>query len=334
MPGVKAVAISDTAPPVGFIHTRPARTLRVIGKPANGPVPAGIVSWRSVSADYFSTLGIPILEGRTFNHQDFVGKDNPIIINQTWARQLFGKGVAVGQGILLGNDSLLTIVGVSADVKNNGLSRPADPEYYVIRKEVTDPNDGRGAVLASRSVHWYDGEAFVIVRSSANPSAVATWIRNVVMAMDPTVPVAITTMQARLATLSERPRFTALLLGFFALVGLVLAATGLYGLISFLVTQRTQEVGIRMALGATPAAIAGLMLKQVLYWSMSGVAVGSAITVVVARSLRSLVFNVPVENPAVFVLAACLMIAVALSATLLPSLRAAKIDPMTALRRE
>jgi ABC-type antimicrobial peptide transport system permease subunit len=141
-------------------------------------------------------------------------------------------------------------------------------------------------------------------------------------------------MQTRLATLSERPRFTTFLLGFFALVGLTLAATGLYGLISFLVTQRTQEMGIRIAIGATPAQIAGLMLKHVLYWSLSGVLIGSAFTTFVVRSLRTIVFKVPVENPALFALSACLMIAVAIAAGLIPSLRATRIDPIAALRQE
>jgi predicted permease len=334
LPGFKAVALSDTAPPIGFIHTRPARTLRALGQPMSEPAPAGIVAWRSVSPDYFAALGIPILRGRPFNSKDQIGKDNPIIINETWAHHLFGNEDAIGRGIRLGSDTMLTVVGVSADVKNNGLSQPPDPEYYIVRKQVTDPNEGRDEALASRALHWYGGEAFVIVRSAATPDAVANWIRSVTAAMDPTVPVAISTMRDRLATLSERPRFTTLLLCFFAFAGLVLAAAGLYGLISFLVAQRTQEMGIRMAVGATPAQIAGLMLKHSLYWTLSGVLIGCAVAALVVRSLRTLVFKVPVENPALFALVACLMIAVALAAALVPSLRAARVDPIAALRQE
>jgi predicted permease len=247
LPGVNAVAISDTAPPIGFIHTRPARTFRALGEPAGGPTLSGIVAWRSVSPDYFAALGIPILKGRPFNRRDEIGKDNPIVINQTWAHQLFGRQNAIGRGIRLGSDTLLTVVGVAADVKNNGLVQSSYAEYYIVSKQVTDANEGRDEALAGRSIHWYDGEAFVIVRSSASAAAVANWIRSVTAALDPTVPVAIDTMRARLATLSERPRFITLLLGFFSLVGLILAATGLYGLISFLITQRTKEIGVRMA---------------------------------------------------------------------------------------
>ena len=334
LPGVKAVALSDTAPPIGFIHTRPARTLQVVGQRSDKPLPAGIVAWRSVSPGYFAALGIPIREGRNFTQKDRIGQDNPIIINQTWALHLFGKENPVGRVIRLGSDSLLTIIGVAADVRNNGLSQPTDPEYYIVRKQVSDPNLGRDEVLASRSVHWYDGEAFLIVRSSAGPATVARWIRGTLTALDPTVPAAISSMQTRLATLSERPRFTTMLIGFFALVGLALAASGLYGLVSFLVTQRMQELGIRMAVGATRVQIVRLMLSQVLYWSLSGVSIGCAITVLVVRSLRTLVFQVPVENPLLFALAACLLIAVALAAALLPSLRAAQIDPVSTLRRE
>jgi predicted permease len=334
LPGVKAVALSDTVPPTGFVHTRPARTLRVFGQPVSGPKSAGIVAWRSVSPDYFRTLNIPILQGRSFNAQDATGKDNPIIINQTWAHHLFGDGNPVGKAIGLNANSLLSIVGVAADVKNNGLSQPVEPEYYIIRKRVTDLNEGRDEVLASRALHWYDGDAFVIVRSSAHPTAVAGWIRSATGALDATVPVSISTMQDRVATLSERPRFTTLLLSFFALTGVILAAAGLYGLISFLVTQRTQEVGVRMAVGATPARIARLMLKPALFCTFSGVAIGWLMTVLVVRSLRGLVFQVPVENPALFSLAAGLMIAVALAATVIPTLRAARIDPVASLRRE
>jgi putative ABC transport system permease protein len=334
LPGVNAVALSDTSPPIGFVHTRPGRTLHVAGRPVTGPVPPGIVAWRAVSPDYFKTLSIPILEGRSFSLQDRIGQDNPIIINQSWARQLFGKQDPVGQAIALMDHTLLTVVGVAANVKNNGLAQPSDPEYYTIRKPVTDPNEGVGVRLASRAVHWYDGEAFVIVRSSAHPTAIAAAIRKTTAAIDPTVPVAIAGMQERLATLSERPRFTTLLLSFFALVGVVLAAAGLYGLISFIVIQRTPEIGIRMAVGATPFQVGTLMLKHALYWSLSGVLIGSIMTAFIVRWLRSLVFEVPVENPLLFGLAASLMIAVAIAATLIPSLRAAKIDPIAALRQD
>jgi putative ABC transport system permease protein len=334
LPGVSAVALSDTAPPIGFEHTRPARTLRVTGRPVTGPAPSGIVAWRSVSPDYFKALGIPILQGRGFNRQDSTGKDNPIIISQAWSRQLFGKQDPTGQTITLMDHTLLTVAGVAADVKNNGLAQPADPEYYTIRKQVTNADEGVGVALATRALHWYDGEAFVIVRSSARPAAIASFIRNATAAVDPTVPVAISSMQERLATLSERPRFTTLLLSLFALVGVTLAVTGLYGLVSFLVIQRTQEIGIRMSVGATPFQVGVLMLRHALFWSLSGVLIGSAITVLIARWLRSLVFQVPVENPTLFGFAAGLMLAVALAAALVPSLRAATIDPIAALRRD
>jgi len=115
---------------------------------------------------------------------------------------------------------------------------------------------------------------------------------------------------------------------------LALAATGLYGLISFLVMRRTQEMGIRIAIGATPARIASMVVKHVLYWSLSGVVIGSAATTIVVRSLRTIVFKVPVENPALFALSACLMVAVAIAAALIPALRATRIDPIATLRQE
>jgi ABC-type antimicrobial peptide transport system permease subunit len=204
----------------------------------------------------------------------------------------------------------------------------------VLRKKITDPNAGRDQSLIGRSLHWYDGEAFVIVRSSARPEIVANWIRTEAASLDRTVPVNIATMQQRLHAVSERPRFSALLLSFFALTGVLLAASGLYGLISFLVAQRTQEVGVRMAVGATPSQIVQLILGHALRWTLGGVVVGLIGTAMAVRSLRSLLFQVPPENPVMFGTAALLLIAVTIAAAWLPSLRAARIDPMVALRHE
>jgi putative ABC transport system permease protein len=188
--------------------------------------------------------------------------------------------------------------------------------------------------MTGRSLHIYDGEAFLIVRGSARPDAIANWIRTSAAALDRTVPVTIATIGQRMHTVSERPRFTAVLLSFFALIGVALAAGGLYGLISFLVLQRTREVGVRMALGATSGQVVQLILAHALRWTLAGVAIGLVAAAAAARSLGSLLFQVRAENPALFCAAAFLMIAVSVAAALAPSLRAAKIDPMTALRHE
>jgi putative ABC transport system permease protein len=227
-----------------------------------------------------------------------------------------------------------SVIGVAADVDNAGAAGHSDPEYYVLRKKIIDPDAGRNEGLVSRSLHVYDGAAFVIVRSAARPGAVANWIRTEAAALDPTVPVTISTMEQRVRAVVERPRFNAFLLTLFALIGVLLAASGLYGLISFLVVQRTQEIGVRIALGATPAKIAGLVLQDALRWTATGVAIGLAGAAITARSLSSILFQVRAGNPLLFGGAALLLVAIALAAAALPSLRASHIDPVEALRQQ
>ncbi|HMJ60368.1 MAG TPA: FtsX-like permease family protein, partial [Bryobacteraceae bacterium] len=300
--------------------------------------PGGIVAWRRVSPEYFAALGIPMLQGRSFRPEEITGKSPAVVISNSLARKVFPGEQAVGRAIHLFRDPLdfppPIVVGVCGDVPNDGLSQTPDPEYYLPRKKITDPTLGRDASMTGRALHIYDGEAFIIVRGGARPDAIANWIRTSAAALDRTVPVTIATMQQRMHAVSERPRFTAVLLSLFALIGVILAAGGLYGLISFLVLQRTREVGVRMAVGATSGQIIRLILVHALRWTLAGVAAGLVAATVAARSLGSLLFQVRAEDPALFAAAALLMIAVSVAAALAPSLRAAKIDPMIALRHE
>jgi predicted permease len=338
MPGVDAVAISDTVPPSGFVHSKPLGAVQVVGRAARERRPGGIVAWRRVGPEYFAALSIPMLEGRSFRQDEIAGKAAAVIMSRSLARKVFPGERAVGRSVHLQVDPLdfppAIVVGVCGDVPNNGLSQTPDPEYYLPRKKITDPNAGRDAIMAGRSLHLYDGEAFLIVRGSARPDAMARWIRSAASALDRTVPVTIATMQQRIHTVSERPRFTTVLLTLFALVGVILAAGGLYGLISFLVLQRTREVGVRIAVGATSGQIVQLILGHALRWTLAGVAAGLLASAIAARSLGSLLFQVHAESPALFGAAALLMLAVSIAAALAPSLRAAKIDPMIALRHE
>ncbi len=339
LPGVNSVAVSDSLPPTGFVHSRPLDTLRVSGMPPAEQGSGRIAAWRIVSPEYFATLGIPILRGRPFQDQDMTSGANTMILSASLARYLFATEDPLGRAIRLGlgpgvQSPEYTVIGVAEDVKNDGLTAPADAEYYVPRQTITDPNVGQGVSMVARTLHVYDGEAFVTVRSASRPDAVEGWIRAAVAEMDASVPAVISPMPERLRQVSERPRFSAALLSLFSIVGLVLAATGLYGLMSFLVVRRTQEVGVRMALGATPVQIARLVLAHALRWSLLGVAVGVTGSFAAGCVLRSLLFQVPANDPALIGAAAVLLLAVTVAATLLPSLRAARIDPMVALRQE
>src|SRR5215472_17018309 len=256
-------------------------------------------------------------------------------MNETLTRRLFGGEEAVGRVIHFqpsGPDA--TIIGVAADVENTGAPGPFDPEYYTVRKRITDPQLGINASLITRALHAYDGEAFVLVRSVARTDAMADWIRTEAAAMDPTVPVTIARMQQRLDAVSERPRFNAVLMSLFALAGVLMAASGLYGLVVFLTAQRTQEIGVRVALGATPARIAGLVVMDALRWTAMGVAAGVIGAALTARALRGIVPGTASGAPLLIGGAALLLILIALAAAALPSLRASRTDPVQALRAE
>jgi ABC-type antimicrobial peptide transport system permease subunit len=160
------------------------------------------------------------------------------------------------------------------------------------------------------------------------------WVKRELAALDPSLPVKIGSMRQRVSSVVERPRFNALLLGLFAGMGVLLAAIGLYGVMAFLVGQRTQEIGVRMALGATPVAISKMVLSRAAAWTLAGVALGLAGSFFAVRAIQSMLFDVPAHDPWTFGVAAPLLLLIALGAAWIPSLRAARVDPMTALRHD
>jgi len=358
-PLVLAVAVSDTVPPSGFMHNHPFSGLHVEGRPPMETGTGGVVWRRTVSPGYFKALGIPIVHGRGFREDDLASKQNVMVISATLAKRLFPGEDPLGRIIRIPNLRWVpgAVVGVAADADNSDAPGQSEPEYYLLRKPLGPPpssvdastvaralsgsttrgNDallGGDASLIARALHAYDGEAYVIVRSSARPDAVAQCIREAAASLDSTVPVTVATMRQRVRAVSARPRFDAFLLALFAGVGVLLSAFGLYGLVGYLVVRRTQEIGVRMALGATPRKIAGLVLSDGLRWTAAGVVMGLAGAALTARSLAGILFGVHPENLAIFALAAALLTATAIAATLAPALRAARIDPLEALRRE
>jgi putative ABC transport system permease protein len=182
-------------------------------------------------------------------------------------------------------------------------------------------------------LHMYDGQQFVIVRSSATPEAVAAWIRTEVAAMDPTCPIAISTLSARVHAVSARPRFNASLLGLFAVAGLVIAATGLYGLIAYLVAQRRREIGVRLALGATAGMIARMVVTGALRSASFGVLLGVAGAIATWRVLQSMLFGIGGGAQIVLLASSvAFLILVAVLSSLGPALHASHVDPAEALR--
>ena len=174
--------------------------------------------------------------------------------------------------------------------------------------------------------------AVLLVRSRMRPGAMAGLIRAELASVDRALPVSIETMEERVSQLAARPKFNATLLGVFAGAGVLMAAIGLYGLMSFLVAQRTQEIGVRMALGATRAGIVSMVLQHAALWTLTGCSLGLAASLGLTRVLKSLLFDASVQDSAALAGAATLLLAVAFGAAWLPSRRAAAVDPMVALR--
>jgi predicted permease len=335
LPGITGVAISDSLPPHGGERARPFFTIRAEGRPAFEKGTGGIVGWRAVSPGYFQMLRIPILNGRGFEAADTSPAANHIVLSKLLAGRLFPQENPVGRHIQLqtarGQGLWYTVVGVAGNVKYvtaSGRIDPAGPEYYVARKNAAALGPA-GTPPPSSARH-----AFFLVKSPLEASAVERMVRGEVAALDPTLPVTISTLGSRIARLRVRPRFNAALTGLFAALGLLVASLGLYGLLSFLVAGRTQEIGMRMALGAEP----GRMLRMVVWRGakmvFAGLAVGAAVSLAAALQIRGLVYGISPTDPTIPIAAALLLLIAALAACYFPARRAARIDPASALRHE
>jgi predicted permease len=321
IPGVTGLAIADSLPPTGNqLGSTLYATIDVKGRPRFTGGTGGPVVWRTITPEYFSVLGIPMLRGRPFLEQDRGADQDAVILSDALARRMFPGEDPLGKQIQPGRSGpWRTVIGVAADVRNAGLQEPGDPEFYLVRKHGPD-NVGRSATA--------------ILRGAMDPAALTAWARNEVSALDASLPVTAATLEQRVSRLAERPRFNALLLGTFAAMGLLLAAIGLYGVISFLVAQRTAEIGVRMALGATPASVARMVLGYAGRATAAGAACGLAGSYFAARLLQSMLFGVSAHDPWIPAAVLALLCGVALLSAWIPSRRAARVDPIQALRQE
>jgi putative ABC transport system permease protein len=258
IPGVIAFALSDTVPPAGGMHGRPYSNMRIAGRPplSGG---GGMVAFRYVTPGYFRALGIRIIAGRGFDEADRSSGRDRLILSETLARRMFGKTNPIRQQIALNEMAWSPVIGVAADVKNSGLTATAEPEYYRV---------------CSWNSQQLGHAAVAIFRTPLPMESLAPSIRREIAAVDPSLPVNIESMHRRIGQLSERPRFVTVLIGLFAACGLLLAAIGLYGVMSFLVGQRTREIGVRIAVGATGRDIILLIMKFAARWTVLGAVLG------------------------------------------------------------
>jgi putative ABC transport system permease protein len=315
IPGGGVFALSDSIPPRGSMG-RPYSNIRIAGHPALQPN-GGMVDFRYVTPGYFQAMGIRIASGRAFEPAERLSGEPPLILSATLARRMFPNENPVGQQVDLdGTGGWGTVVGVAEDAKNNGLSGPADPEYYRLRMD-DSMQLGRSGVA--------------LFRTSLDPGVLSQWIRQEMAAADPSLPVTIAKMETRVDAFTDQPRLVAMLVGLFALFGLTLAVVGLYGVMSFLVAQRTREIGVRMAIGATPGDIAALIQKHALLWTAGGIGAGLLGSMILTRLVRGLLFEVSPQDP-ISLATAAVVVAIAASLAWIPSHRAARVDPAAALR--
>ena len=320
LPGVKAAMVSE----IPLVNDALMHNFIIQGRPAISPGEEPELFSRSVGGDYFNTMSIPLRAGRDFTAQD--GADAPLvgIINESMVRQYFQNENPIGARIRWarqeGEPQWMTIIGVAGDVKHFGLNEPEAPAVYTPYAQSQQPWK-----------RWM----YLVVRSDADPSTLVNLVKNQIWTVDNQIPVTrVQTMREIMAASVAGQRFNMLLLGIFASVALALAGVGIYGVISYSVTQRTHEIGIRMALGAQTRDVLKLILGQGLLLAAIGVVIGVAGAFALTRVMSSLLFGVSATDPATFTVVALLLIAVALLASYIPARRAMKVDPMVALRYE
>jgi len=313
MPGIKSAGMATDLP---FSNSKSGDSIMVEGAPppADGHKP--IVMFRRSDPKYFQTLQVPLLKGRFFDERDPAG--SPVaIINDSMARRCWPGEDPVGKRFGTDGKTWITVVGVIADLHETSLDDKPDMEAYFPHAEIPD------AAMA------------VVIRTSMDPLRLAPSLRSAVHELDKELPVSeIGTLAGSIAHSTRERRFTAALVAGFAALALALAAVGIYGLVSYTVAGRTREIGVRMALGAGRSAILAMVLKRALLLAGAGVAIGVAGGLALTRLLRSMLFGVSPTDPAVFAGVSLFLLAVAALAGYLPARRAARVDPLIALRHE
>ena len=316
LPGVQAVAISNSLPP----NETDFSSGFVLEGQANSASSTQIAYFTMVSPDYFRVLGIPLKSGRVFSATDSADAPRVALINETLQRGYFPGQDPVGRRINTGSERepvWSTIVGVVGDVKYNGLADAVQPAiYYPIAQNPT----------------W---GSIVIKTDLADPLSLTAAVRNEVRKIDPDLPLTnVMTMEDRLSDAVAQPRFRTTLIALFAVVALILACVGIYGVISYSVTLRTHEIGIRMALGAQTGDVLTMVIRQAIVLAVIGIALGLSASYALTSLMSKLLFGVQPTDPATFVLTAAILSITALLASYLPARRATKIDPLEALRYE
>jgi putative ABC transport system permease protein len=330
LPGVQSVAATVMLPVEGGIDL----PFLIEGRPpANGGQYTGDEQWRFSSPGYFKVFQIPLVRGRMFDQRDTGKSERVVIINQAMAKKYWPKGDPVGQRITIGKglgpdfeEPTRQIVGVVDNVRETGLSDTEQAVMYVPEGQVTDPLTRLANSVIPLS--W-------AIRTATDPATLSNAIQREFLAVDAQLSVSkIRSMDQVVSESTARQNFNTLLLTIFAGLALLLAAIGIYGLMSYSVEQRLQEMGIRLALGAGPGAMLRMVIGQGMKLVVIGVVLGLGAAFGLTRLLASLLFGVKTTDPVTYVSVAVILSVVALTACLIPALRATRIDPVIALRYE
>jgi putative ABC transport system permease protein len=319
LPGVRSAAVTNWVP---LVTQGDSVGIAIEGRPAPAPGQELIVVTRVISPHYFRTMGIELLQGRDLSEQDRADTPAMIVINETMARRYWPGEVPIGKRVTPGDpndpNDWCEIVGVVKDVRQFKLDDDPKPQMYLTYEQA--------GFFAPRHL---------VVSTEVEPLSLASTVRNTVWGIDKDQPVSnITTMEDVISESVARQRFSMLLLGIFATVALVLAAVGIYGVMSYSVAQRTREIGIRMALGAQRSDVLKLTVGQGLKLVSTGVVIGIITAFILTRVMTSLLFGVSATDPITFITISVVLVIVAVLAIFIPARRAAKVDPIVALRYE
>ena len=329
VPGVISAAVADSLPPQTSARSTLYASIQVQSQPRFSQGTGGSVIWRAVTPQYFSALQIPILRGRPFSEQDRAAGIHVIVLSKELAQRLFQGQDPIGKQMQVNAEPpWFTVVGIAEDVRNNGVLKEDEPEYYLLRGHAADLG------LGNRMPPGALRHAIAIVRTKSSVALSSSWLAAEVHNLDPTVPIEIETMQQKVGELARRPRFNAYVMAVFAAISLLLACLGLYGLMSFLAVQRTREIGVRMALGATYRNIIELILGQAMRWTLLAIVLGATVSLAAARLIQSLLFHVRGTDLTTIATSAAGLIAVGALSAWGPAKRAAAVDPQIALRTE
>ncbi len=319
LPGVQSVAVAGNLP---FTYNGDSMGIAVEGIPDSPPDQWPDVIYRAVGPGYFSAMGILLLRGRDFNDRDTLDSTMTVLVSEKTAKHYWPNDNPLGKRLKAGATASegpwRTVIGVVKDVRQNDFIAEPRMQMY----------------LSFRQLKSLTANALV-VRTVVDPLSLATSVRNAIWAVDKDQPVSnMQSMEHIVAGAVARQRFSMLLLAIFAGLALVLAAVGIYGVMSYSVAQQTREIGIRMALGARRSDVLKMTVKQGLKLIGAGLIVGLAAAFVLTRAMASLLFGISATDPITFVIISLVLLATALLASYIPALRATRVDPMVALRAQ